>query len=46
MKQKKVKKDIWEQIKESQKDPEFIRAAYEFIRYHTSHRRNAVKGSL
>jgi len=31
MKQKKVKKDIWEQIKEHQKDPKFILAAHEFI---------------
>ena len=42
MKQKgrtiKKQNDIWKQIKENQKDPEFIRAAYEFIRYHTSHR--------
>ena len=31
-----AKKDIWEQIKEHQKDPEYIRAAYEFIRLTTS----------
>jgi len=35
MKSKKEKIDIWEQIKEHQKDPEYIRAAYEFIRFHT-----------
>ncbi|HLC89306.1 MAG TPA: hypothetical protein VJG49_04690 [Candidatus Nanoarchaeia archaeon] len=34
------KKDIWEEIKEWQKDPEFIRAAYEFVRYHTGGRRS------
>ena len=38
VKKQKQKQDIWEQIKEAQKDPEFIRAAYEFIRYHTGHR--------
>jgi len=35
---KKDKKDIFEQIKEWQKNPEFIREAYEFIRYTTGHR--------
>ncbi len=30
-----VKKDIWERIKEHQKNPEYIRAAYEFIRLTT-----------
>jgi len=34
----KDKTDVWQKIKEWQKDPEFIRAAYEFIRYHTSPR--------
>lgn len=29
------KKDIWGIIKEDQKDPDFIRAAYEFIRLTT-----------
>lgn len=31
-----MKKDIFKQIIEWQKDPEFIRAAYEFIRKTTS----------
>jgi len=35
MKAKAAKMDIWEQIKEHQKDPDFIRAAYEFIRLTT-----------
>ncbi len=30
-----VKKDIWEKIKEAQKNPDFIRAGYEFIRLTT-----------
>jgi len=34
---KKVEKDIFEQIKEWQKNPDFIRAAYEFIRRTTGH---------
>ena len=40
------KEDAWERIKGHQRDPEFIRAAYEFIRYHTSHRRVPAKGRL
>ena len=43
--QRKSKKDVIHQIKEWQKDPEFIREAYEFIRYHTSHRQ-MPKGKL
>lgn len=35
---RKHNEDLCQQIKKWQKDPEFIRAAYEFIRYHTSHR--------
>ena len=42
----KKEKDIWEQIKEWQKDPEFIRAGYEFIRYHTGHRKMPPKRDL
>jgi hypothetical protein len=34
-KKQKAKEDIWDQIKEWQKDPDFIRAAYEFVRHHT-----------
>ncbi len=30
-------KDIWKKIEEAQKDPEYIRAAYEFIRLTTGH---------
>ncbi len=30
-----VKKDIWMEIKEAQKNPDFIRAGYEFIRLTT-----------
>jgi len=36
VKAKKKKEDIWEQIKEWQKDPEFIRAAREFVKRTTS----------
>jgi len=36
MKRKRVKKDFCEQIKEWQNNPEFIRAAREFIRLTTS----------
>lgn len=39
----KAKKDICNQILEWQKDPEFIRAAYEFILYHTGHRKADTK---
>jgi len=34
-KKSKSKEDIWKQIKEWQNDPEFLRAAFDFIRYHT-----------
>ena len=37
IKKQKKKTDVWERIKEWQKDPEFIRAGYEFIRIHTGH---------
>lgn len=37
MKTKSCKKDFWKEIKEHQKDPEFIRAAYEFVRLTTGH---------
>ena len=40
MKRKEAKRrsvDMIQQIKEWQKDPEFIRAAYEFVRLHTGH---------
>ena len=39
----KQKKDITTQIKEWQKDPEFIRAAYQFIRMHTGHTPSKTK---
>lgn len=37
MKSKKPKKynDIWDEIEERMKDPDFVRAAYEFIRLTT-----------
>gem|GEM_PF-3104357 len=35
---KKQREKFWAELKEHQKDPEFIRAAYEFVRYHTGHR--------
>ena len=37
----KEKKDFFVQLKEWQKDPEFIRAAYEFVRFHTGHHRRS-----
>jgi hypothetical protein len=33
---KKAVDDFFRQLKEDQKDPEFIRAAHEFIKHHTS----------
>ncbi|MBS3138282.1 hypothetical protein J4207_01095 [Candidatus Woesearchaeota archaeon] len=39
----KAKKDICDRIKVWQKDPEFLRAGFEFILYHTGHRRLDTK---
>ena len=35
IKKSKKHKDIWDEIKEHMKDPNFVRAAYEFIRLTT-----------
>ena len=36
MKMKKPKKnDVWDEIEQNMKDPDFVRAAYEFIRLTT-----------
>ncbi len=37
VRKERAKKDIISQIEKWQKDPEFIRAAYQFIRLHTGH---------
>ena len=34
-KKQKNRKDVWDEIEEHMKDPEYVRAAYEFIRLTT-----------
>ena len=46
MVKRKHNEDLCKQIREHQKDPEFLRAAYEFIRYHTGHRAMPAKVKL